>query len=94
MGVYFNVGSGCDVSRLTVGIKVIRQLTEAARQDNWNVTADIIRRKCSNGIVAVLHGNDPERSLGFAINVGTISNVVYLVDRTDSAVKEAASAGG
>lgn len=30
--------TGCDVARLNVGINVMRQLSEAVRQDNWNIT--------------------------------------------------------
>jgi hypothetical protein len=44
---------GCDVARLNVGIKVMRQLAEAVRRDNWNITASVIRRKCANEILEV-----------------------------------------
>lgn len=30
--------SGCDVERLNVGIRVLRQLSDAVRKEDWNVT--------------------------------------------------------
>lgn len=84
--------NGCDVARLNVGLKVMRQLAEAVRQDNWNVTASIIRRKCANEILEVKPGNGTSPSLGLAIDVGTTTIVVYLVDMADGNVL-AATAG-
>jgi len=82
---------GCDVSRLNVGIKVMRQLAEAAREDNWKITATVIRRKCFNEILEVRPGNGEDRVCGLAIDVGTTSIVVYLVDMADGTVLAAAS---
>lgn len=62
---------GSDVARLNVGIKVMRQFSEAVRRDNWNITASVIRRKCANEILEVRPGNDAQASLGLAIDVGT-----------------------
>jgi uncharacterized 2Fe-2S/4Fe-4S cluster protein (DUF4445 family) len=83
---------GCDVARLNVGIKVMRQLAEAVRRDNWNITTSVIRRKCANEILEVRPGNDDQPSLGLAIDVGTTTIVVYLVDMADGTV-QAATAG-
>jgi uncharacterized 2Fe-2S/4Fe-4S cluster protein (DUF4445 family) len=83
---------GCDVNRMNVGIKVMRQLAEAVRQDNWNITASVIRRKCANEILEVRPGNGAQPSLGLAIDIGTTTIVVYLVDMTDGRVL-AATAG-
>ena len=82
---------GCDVTRLNVGIKVMRQLADAAREDNWKIVASVIRRKCSNEILEVRPGNGEDRSYGLAIDVGTTTIVVYLVDMIDGAVLAAAS---
>ena len=83
---------GCDVARLNVGLKVMRQLAEAVRQDNWNITASVIRRKCANEILEVKPGNGASPSLGLAIDVGTTTIVVYLVDMAAGTVL-AATAG-
>ena len=83
---------GCDVARLNVGIRVMRQLAEAVRQDGWNITTSVIRRKCANEILEVRPGNGVQPSLGLAIDVGTTTIVVYLVDMADGTVL-AATAG-
>jgi len=77
---------GCDIERLNVGLKVMRQLAATAREDNWKITTAIVRRKCSNEILEVHSGNGSERSLGLAIDVGTTTIVVYLVDMADGSV--------
>ena len=84
--------SGFDVANSNVGIKVMRQLSETMRQDNWNITVSVIRRKCANEILEVRPGNDQQQSLGLAIDVGTTTIVVYLIDMADGAVL-AATAG-
>ena len=83
---------GCDVDRLNVGIKVMRQLAETIRRDNWNITVSVVRRKCANEILEVRPGNGRHQSLGLAIDVGTTTIVVYLVDLADGSVL-AATAG-
>ena len=83
---------GCDVDRLNVGIKVMRQLAEVVRRDNWNITVSVVRRKCANEILAVRPGNGQHQSLGLAIDVGTTTIVVYLVNMADGSVL-AATAG-
>jgi uncharacterized 2Fe-2S/4Fe-4S cluster protein (DUF4445 family) len=83
---------GCDIACLNVGIKVMRQLAEAVRQDNWNITTSVIRRKCANEILEVRPGNGAQASLGLAIDVGTTTIVVYLIDMADGTVL-AATAG-
>jgi uncharacterized 2Fe-2S/4Fe-4S cluster protein (DUF4445 family) len=82
---------GCDIERLNVGLKVMRQLAATAREDSWKITAAVVRRKCSNEILEVRAGNGSIKSLGLAIDVGTTTIVVYLVDMTDGTVIAAAS---
>jgi len=81
----------CDVDRLSVGIKVMRELATAMSEDNWNVTASVMRKKGSNEILKVRPGNGQEKSLGLAIDVGTTSIVVYLVDMADGTIIAATS---
>ncbi len=82
---------GCRVECLNVGLGVIRQLAEVVRQDNWNVTVSVIQHSCANEILAVRPGNNGARSLGLAIDVGTTTIVVYLVDMADGTILGAAS---
>jgi len=81
----------CDVDRLSVGIKVMRELATAMREENWNVTVSVMRKKCSDEILNVRPGNGQEKSLGLAIDVGTTSIVVYLVDMADGSIIAATS---
>ncbi|MFH0784937.1 MAG: ASKHA domain-containing protein, partial [Pseudomonadota bacterium] len=83
--------SGCDITKLNVGIKVMRQLAEVIRKDNWNITVSVIQRKCANEILEVLPGNESHQKLGLAIDVGTTSIVVYLVDMADGSILAAAA---
>ena len=83
--------AGCDVERLSVGLEVMRDLATTMRNDNWKVTAYVMRKKCSHEIVRVISGNGKEKSLGLAIDVGTTSIVVYLVDMSDGAIIAATS---
>ena len=83
--------TGCDTANLTVGIKVIRELSAAMRDRNWKVTASVIRRNGTNIIVSVAPGNGKTTSLGLAIDVGTTTIVVYLVNMLDGSIVAATS---
>jgi len=83
--------SGCDVSRMSVGLPVLRELAAVMRGENWKVTASVVKKRFSSKIVGVAPGNGRPSSLGAAIDIGTTSIVVYLVDMTDGAVLAATS---
>ncbi|MCG6908566.1 MAG: ASKHA domain-containing protein [Deltaproteobacteria bacterium] len=83
--------AGCDISRMNVGLNVMRELSNAMRHENWKVKATVIRKKCSNEILKVAPGNGNEKSLGLAVDVGTTSIVVYLVDMGDGSILAATS---
>ena len=83
--------SGCDTTRMSVGLKVMRELAAAMRHENWKVTASVIEKRNSSEIVSVEPGSHPKTSLGVAIDVGTTSIVVYLVDMADGTVLAATS---
>jgi uncharacterized 2Fe-2S/4Fe-4S cluster protein (DUF4445 family) len=83
--------AGCDVDRLNVGLKVVRQLADVVRRDNWQITVSVVRRRCANEILEVRPGNGDRPSLGLAVDVGTTTIVVYLVDMVDGTVLAAAA---
>ncbi len=83
--------AGYDVDRLNVGLKVMRELSNTMRDDSWKVKVSIIRKKCSNEVLKVEPGNGAKKSLGLAIDVGTTSIVVYLVDMADGSILAATS---
>ena len=83
--------NGCDTDRITTGLKVMRELAAAMRDENWKVTASVIKKRNSCEIVRVVPGNGGTTSLGLAIDIGTTSIVVYLVDMTDGSILAATS---
>ncbi|MDA8403059.1 MAG: ASKHA domain-containing protein [Desulfobacteraceae bacterium] len=83
--------AGCDTSRMTTGLSVMRELAAAMRDDNWKVTASVVKKRYSSEIVRVIPGTNGIRSLGLAIDIGTTSIVVYLVDMADGSVLAATS---
>lgn len=83
--------SGCDISRMSVGLPVLRELAASMRDESWKVTASVVKKRYSSEIVAVRPGNGQPGSLGLAVDVGTTSIVVYLVDMQDGRVLAATS---
>jgi len=83
--------TGCDTTNMTADIKVIRELSTAMRDENWKVTASIIRRNGTRNIVSVTPGDGKATSIGLAIDVGTTTIVVYLVDMSDGSIIAATS---
>ncbi|MCF8024973.1 MAG: ASKHA domain-containing protein [Desulfobacteraceae bacterium] len=82
---------GIDTRRLNIGLPVMRQLASAMRNENWRATASVLHKACSSEVVAVEPGNTHAASLGLAIDIGTTTIVVYLVDMTDGRVLAATS---
>lgn len=73
------------VERVTTDLEVLRGLSRIVRDAGWQVTAIVERDPCDNPgaparVVSVLPGDRTDRLLGAAIDIGTTSNVVYLVD--------------
>ena len=83
--------AGFDIEKLNVGLAVVRQLAATIREENFKVTAHIVTRKCANEILAITPGAGPSKSLGVALDLGTTSIVVYLVDMNDQKVIAATS---
>jgi uncharacterized 2Fe-2S/4Fe-4S cluster protein (DUF4445 family) len=83
--------TGCNTTNMTADIKVIRELSAAMRDENWKVTASVIRRNGTRNIVSVTPGDGKATSLGLAIDVGTTTIVVYLVDMSDGSIIAATS---
>ncbi len=82
---------GCDAANLNVGLPVIRQLAEVIRKEDWKVDVAVVRHKCANEILAITPGHIKRRAMGLAIDIGTTTIVVYLVDMVDGTVLAAAS---
>ncbi|MGM0424811.1 MAG: ASKHA domain-containing protein [Thermodesulfobacteriota bacterium] len=81
-----------DPERMNITLEVMRQLASALRQENWSVTASVIRKKCSYEVLHVHPGHEEHPRLGLAVDVGTTTVMVYLVDLQSA--KVLAGAGG
>lgn len=83
---------GYDTSRMGTNIKVMRQLTNAIRDDHFKVITSMLFKKCSSQIVDVIPASSNHKKyLGMAIDLGTTSIVVYIVNMVDGSVLSAAS---
>ena len=82
---------GCDTDRLSVGLGVMRDLANVVRNQKWNVTAYVMKKKCSSEALWVGAGEESGAPLGVAVDVGTTSVVVYLTDMADGSILAAAS---
>ncbi len=80
-----------DTEHLNVGLQVMQDLAEVMRNENWSVNASIVRKRCSNEVMAIESGQNTEASLGVAIDLGTTSIVIYLVDMADGSILGATS---
>ncbi len=80
-----------NTEKVSAGIRVMRQLTRAVREDNWHVQASILEKKCSSEIVDVRPVHLASRSLGLAVDLGTTSIVVYVVEMATGKVIAGAS---
>ena len=65
--------NGCDIGRMNVGLKVMRELATALRDENWRVTASILHRKCSNEVLSVTSGNGNQKGLEWISPWWTVS---------------------
>lgn len=83
--------AGLDVERISVSIEVMRDLANVMREENWKVTASVLQKKCVSEILRITPGHGTDRSLGLAIDIGTTSIVVYLVDMKDGSILAATS---
>ncbi|MFH2092314.1 MAG: ASKHA domain-containing protein [Pseudomonadota bacterium] len=83
--------NGFDTSKMSTNIRVMRQLAESVRNNDFKVVASVLWKKCSSEIVDVSPARQMKQSLGMAIDLGTTSIVVYLVDMANGAVLSAAS---
>jgi uncharacterized 2Fe-2S/4Fe-4S cluster protein (DUF4445 family) len=76
---------------MSTNIRVMRQLTESVRDENFKVVASILWKSCSSEIVDVRPAQAFKKSFGMAVDLGTTSIVVYIVDMSNGNILSAAS---
>ena len=70
-------------AELQTGFAVLRDLSHTLAAGNYNVTATVGRRGATTEVVQVEPGDTAAHNLGVAIDIGTTTLVVQLVDLTD-----------
>lgn len=65
---------------ITISMSALRQLPSTLREGNWEVTATLVRRFDQWEVVRVCAGVDEKHVYGAAIDVGTTTVTVYIVD--------------
>ena len=83
------------VSGLTADLPVLRKLAQTLRDADWKVTAVLEMhnwaRKEPPRLLDIKLGNVTDRVFGVAVDIGTTSVVVYLVDLTNAQVVDTAA---
>ena len=83
---------------ITLNLSVLRKLPRSLREADWKVTAilDVVGEGFEDHalprLIDVLPGDCTDSSLGVAVDIGTTTNVVYLVDLLSGRVIDTASA--
>jgi uncharacterized 2Fe-2S/4Fe-4S cluster protein (DUF4445 family) len=87
-----------DIQNVTVSLAELRTLARDLRDADWDVTAvlemgDPLVNPCAQPrLIDLLPGDQTGRCYGVAIDIGTTSNVIYLVDLVRGRVIDRASA--
>ena len=87
-----------DITNVTADLAMLRTLSRDLRDAEWDVTAvldmgDPLLNSCAQPrLIDLLPGEQTRRCYGVAIDIGTTSNVVYLVDLRQGKVVDRASA--
>lgn len=86
-----------DIRNLTVALPTLRKLARALRDANWDVTLTLEMGTWTNPdgpprLLDVAPGDQTQMLYGIAVDIGTTSNVVYLVDMVSGRVVDTASA--
>ncbi len=86
------------IQNVTASLPMLRTLGRDLRDADWNVTAvlemgDPVLNSCAPArLIDLLPGDQSSRCYGVAIDIGTTSNVIYLVDLAKGKVLDRASA--
>ncbi len=86
------------IQNVTASLPMLRTLGRDLREADWNVTpvlerGDPVLNPCVQPrLIDVLPGDQSDRCYGVAIDIGTTSNVIYLVDLVSGKVLDRASA--
>jgi uncharacterized 2Fe-2S/4Fe-4S cluster protein (DUF4445 family) len=83
--------AGLDAAHLHLNILVLKKLPQALREGNWKVTVSLFQVGEVLEVLDLFPGDATKRRFGAAVDIGTTTVVVYLVDMTTGAVIGTAS---
>ncbi|HAS52768.1 MAG TPA: ferredoxin, partial [Nitrospiraceae bacterium] len=83
--------AGLDAAHLHLNILVLKKLPQALREGNWKVTVSLFQVGEVLEVLDLFPGDATKRRYGAAVDIGTTTVVVYLVDMTTGAVIGTAS---
>jgi len=82
---------GFDASLLHMNYLVLKKLSHVLREGNWNVTVSVFKVSAVLEVLDIYPGNATRTRYGAAIDIGTTTVVVYLVDMSNGHIIGTAS---
>ncbi len=83
--------SGYKDYRIHCSLDVLRKISETLRKQDWNITLTLVEHNSLLHIMDIEAGDVTKHRYGLAIDVGTTSVVVHLVDLINGRIVEVAS---
>jgi uncharacterized 2Fe-2S/4Fe-4S cluster protein (DUF4445 family) len=82
---------GFDAAHLHLNYLVLRKLSAVLREADWNVTVSLFDMGTVTEVLDIYPGNATKSRYGAAVDIGTTTIVVYLVNMTNGRVVDTAS---
>jgi uncharacterized 2Fe-2S/4Fe-4S cluster protein (DUF4445 family) len=79
-------GAGLDASHLHMNYLVLKKLPHVLREGGWKVTVSVFNVGAVLEVLDIFQGDATRTRYGAAVDIGTTTVVVYLVDMTNGAV--------
>ena len=80
-------GLGC----LRVPFRSLNKLSETVRKENWKITLSTIHTEDCNEIINIFSGDQKTPQYGVAVDIGTTTVVLYLIDLSNGELVDVAS---
>jgi len=78
--LYRQIRVDCGISRIGTDLKLIRKLPGLLRDSHWEVTVTLAEEDDRARLLRVEAGDTSSRSFGLAVDIGTTTVVVHLLD--------------
>lgn len=88
-----HIRQNLDISTIDFSLDILRKIPQILREDDFKVTLTYIKKKNKITILNIESGNTEDELYGLAIDIGTTSVVVCLVDLLSNEVVDRASSG-